>query len=131
MLAGDGLPEGGTDLVTLSIVSCCRQANIEEVYLRTDRSGGEPVARRADVSGGFIQCCAASRRTRGFVDAQEARHNRDLGRGDVQSHACWRLVWVMGATEAEDARSWVEAGGGASGERGGAEERSILEVVVG
>lgn len=25
----------------------------------------------------------------------------------------------MGATEAEDARSWVEAGGGAGGERGG------------
>jgi hypothetical protein len=117
MLAGDGLPKGGTDLVTLSIVSCRRHEKVIVVYLRTDRSGGEPVARRADVSWCSIQCCAASRRTRGFVDAQEARQNRDLGRGDVQSHACWRFVWVMGATEAEDARSWVEAGGGAGGAR--------------
>ena len=89
------------------------------MHLRTDRSGGEPIARRADVSWCFIQCCAASRRTRGFVDPQEARDFGDWGRADVQSHACWRFVWVMGATEAEDARSWVEAGGGAGGERGG------------
>jgi hypothetical protein len=79
VLAGDGLPEGGTDLVTLSIVSCCPYVKVVVVYLRTDRSGGEPIAQRADVSWWFIQCCAASRRTRGFVDSQEARHFRDMG----------------------------------------------------
>lgn len=50
MLAGDGLPEGGTDLVTLSIVSCRQRAKVKGVYLRTDRSGGEPVMRKVKVS---------------------------------------------------------------------------------
>jgi hypothetical protein len=31
---------------------------MEVVYLRTDRSGGEPVARKANVSWCFILCCA-------------------------------------------------------------------------
>lgn len=46
MLAGDGLPEGGTDLVTLGIVSC--RLYTEERYqnLRIDRSEGAPVAEK-------------------------------------------------------------------------------------
>jgi hypothetical protein len=51
MLAGDGLPEGSTDLVTLLAVSYCLNGN-SEMDLRIDRSGGEPIAR------GLVSWCA-------------------------------------------------------------------------
>ena len=59
MLAGDGLPEGSTDLVTLFFCELPSMRGLGLVYLRTDRSGGEPVARKAEVSWCFILCCAS------------------------------------------------------------------------
>ena len=46
MLAGDGLPEGGSDLVTLVVVRHLLMS-VEEMSLRIDRSEGEPVAKKS------------------------------------------------------------------------------------
>jgi hypothetical protein len=51
MLAGDGLPEGGTNLVTLQAVSFVALRS-SEVDLRIDRSEGEPIARI------LVSCCS-------------------------------------------------------------------------
>jgi hypothetical protein len=72
VLARDGLPEGSTDLVTLFIVSHCRDASVGGCYLRTVRSGGEPVG---SILLARVLCCgAASGTTRGFVDPEMWRN---------------------------------------------------------
>jgi len=47
VLAGDGLPEGGTNLVTLRAVSFFVSMGGRDVDLRIDRSEGAPIARES------------------------------------------------------------------------------------
>ena len=134
MLAGDGLPESGTNLVTLKKVSYRRDENGrgDETYALTGLEVNL-------LHGELVSCYSRNVVLTLSVNAGQGRAtavSQDKGRY-VQSHACWRLcvrkMWITGAEDGVGVGRGLVDGAGCGG-RGGAEavyswERSSVGLV--